>query len=55
MDPVAASAQSIQAVNEILQNAQQAVTQTAEKMMKVNVEMAVGAELGKGQGVDLTV
>jgi hypothetical protein len=51
---VSAAAQSIQAVNEIMQNAQQAAMRTAEKMVKVNVEMAVGAELGKGQGVDLT-
>ena len=52
MDPVSAAAQSIQAVNEILQNAQQAAIQTAEKMVKVNVEMAVGAEMGKGQTAD---
>ena len=51
---VSAAAQSIQAVNEIMQNAQLAAMQTAEKMIKVNMEMAVGAELGKGQGVDLT-
>jgi len=55
MDPVAATAQSIQAVNDVMQTAQQAVMQTAEKMMKVNVETAVGAELGKGQGIDLSV
>lgn len=55
MDPVAATAQSIQAVNDIMQNAQQAVMQTAEKMVKVSVQTAVGAELGKGQGVDLSV
>lgn len=54
MDPVSAAAQSIQAINEIMQNAQQATMQTAEKMIKVNMEIAVGAEIGKGQGIDLT-
>ena len=54
MDSVSAAAQSIQAVNDILQVANQATIEAAEKMMKVSVEMAVGAELGKGGGVDLS-
>ena len=55
MDPVSAAAQSIEAVNNILQTAQQASLETAEKMVKVSVEMSLGAELGKGAGVDLSV
>ena len=55
MDPVSAAARSIEAVNSVLQTATKATNDAAEKMMKVNVEMAVGAEAGKGQGVDLSV
>jgi hypothetical protein len=48
----AASARSIEAVNAILQTANQATIETAEKLMKVSVEMAVGAECGKGAAID---
>jgi hypothetical protein len=54
MDPVSAASRSIEAVNDILQVTNQAANDAAEKIMKVSVEMAVGAELGKGQGVDLS-
>jgi hypothetical protein len=52
MNPVAASASSIEAVNNILQTANQASIEAAEKLMKVSVEMAVGAECGKGGAID---
>ncbi|MBN1578016.1 MAG: hypothetical protein JW913_15760 [Chitinispirillaceae bacterium] len=48
----AASARSIEAVNAILQTANQAAIETAEKLMKVSIEMAVGAECGKGAAID---
>jgi hypothetical protein len=54
MDPVSAAAQSIEAVNNILQAAHQASIETAEKMVKVSVEMSLSAELGKGSLVDLS-
>ena len=54
MDPVSAAARSIEAVNDILQVANKATNDAAEKMMKVTVEMAVGSELGKGEGVDVS-
>ena len=54
MNPVSAAARSIEAVNDILQVANQATNEAAEKMMKVTVEMALGAELGKGEGVDFS-
>jgi hypothetical protein len=49
-----AAARSIEAVNAILQTASQASIEAAEKLMKVSVEMAVGAECGKGAAVDLS-
>jgi hypothetical protein len=54
MNPVATAAQSIDAVNEILQTANQANIEVAEKLMKVSVEMSLGAECGKGNAVDLS-
>jgi hypothetical protein len=44
---------SIDAVNRLLETATQAVIAQADRMMKVSVEMAVGAEAGKGQNIDL--
>ena len=56
MDSVSTASRSIEAVNDILQVASKATNDAAEKMMKVSVEMAVaGAELGKGQDIDLSV
>ena len=49
-----AAAGSIEAVNAILQAANQASIEAAEKLMMVSVEMAVGAECGKGAAVDLS-
>lgn len=53
MDPVSAS-NSIEAVNNIMQFANQATIQAAEKLMKVTVETAVGVESGKGGSVDVS-
>jgi hypothetical protein len=55
MDPVSTSnvSQSIEAVNQILQQANQQSTEMAEKLMKVGVEMSLAAEPGKGENVDL--
>lgn len=53
MDGVSSVSQSINAVNDMLQMAQAQTIKTAEKMMKVSVEMAVGLEQGKGQLLDL--
>jgi hypothetical protein len=56
MDGVSAAnvAQSVQDVSQILQMANAAVTKQADKLMKVSVEMAVGAaqEAGKGAILD---
>ena len=54
MDPVSASSQSIESVNQILQVANKATIEAAEKLMKVSIEMAVGAEFGKGLALDLS-
>lgn len=53
MDGVSAAAQSIEAVSSILQMANQASIETAEKLMKVSVEMSLSAETGKGAAIDL--
>lgn len=53
MDPVAVTARSIDAVNNVMENANKATLRAAEKIMKVTVETAVGAETGKGGAVDL--
>ena len=45
-------AQSIQAVNEILQAVTKESTDQAVKLMKATVETAVGKEVGKGNAVD---
>lgn len=55
MDPVSASSRSIEAVNTILQTTYQASIETAQKLMKVSVELSLGAELGKGAEIDITV
>lgn len=53
MSGVSNVAQSIDAVNQVLQAAQTKAMQTAEKMMKVNVAMTLGQETGKGNLIDL--
>lgn len=55
MSSVSAAAQSIKAVNDVLQMTTKKSMDVAEKMMKVTVADAVGAELGKGKSVDLSV
>ena len=54
MDGVSASAvsQSIEAINEVMMSAQQKVIEQAEKLVKVNAEMTLGAEPGKGANID---
>ncbi|MBD3345533.1 MAG: hypothetical protein GF401_10765 [Chitinivibrionales bacterium] len=54
MDGVSSVAQSVQALNQVLQSANKETVEMAEKMVKVNVEMALGAELGKGGSVDVS-
>ncbi len=53
MSSVSNIAQSADAVNQVLQMAQTMAIQTAEKIMKVNVAMALGQETGKGNLIDL--
>ena len=54
MNPAAVSARSIEAVNQILQMANAQSIEAAEKLMKVSVEMSLGAEVGKGAAVDVS-
>jgi len=44
----AQTARSVQAVNEVMQNATTKATEQAQKLVKVNAEMALGSEPGKG-------
>ncbi len=53
MNSVSNVAQSIDAVNQVMQAAQIKAIQTAEKMMKVNVAMTLGQEAGKGNLIDM--
>lgn len=53
MDPVSSVSQSIQSVNDLLKMTTTKSVDAAEKMMKVSVADAVGAEIGKGAAVDL--
>lgn len=55
MDPVLSAAQSIQTVNDILKMTTKKSMDMADKLMKVTVSEAVGAEIGKGQNVDLSI
>jgi hypothetical protein len=55
MNQVAAAARSIEAVNDVLQVANKATIEAAEKLMKVSIEMSLGAETGKGGAVDVSV
>lgn len=54
MDPVSSVAQSIQSINDLLKMTTTKSIDAAEKIMKVTVADAVGAEIGKGAAVDLT-
>jgi|GEM_PF-1464251 len=56
MDGVSAAqaAQSVDAVNRILQMAVKESTDMAEKLVKAAVEMSVGQEPGKGANIDVT-
>ncbi len=53
MDPVSSVAQSIQSVNDLLKVTTSKSMEAAEKIMKVTVADAVGAEIGKGAAIDL--
>lgn len=55
MDAVSSAhvSQSIEAVNQIMQQANQQSIEMAEKLMKVGVEMSLRAEPGKGENIDL--
>ena len=53
MDPVAAVAQSSEAIAQVLQMAVQSTTETAEKMMKASVEMSLSINPGIGQAIDM--
>jgi hypothetical protein len=52
MEAVSAISQSIEAMNQVLQMATQLSTETAEKMVKVNVEMSLAAQPGVGEVID---
>ena len=54
MNPATAAARSAEAVNQILQSANKASIEMAEKLMRVSVEISLGAECGKGSAVDLS-
>lgn len=54
MDPISAVSSSVEAVNKILQYANSASIENAEKLMKFTVETSVGKEVGKGEMVDIT-
>ncbi|MGD9200671.1 MAG: hypothetical protein PVI26_03830 [Chitinispirillia bacterium] len=45
--------QSIQAINQILENAQQKNLVLAQKLLQVNTEMKLGTESGKGELLDV--
>lgn len=53
MDGISSVSRSIDAVNQMMQTAQAKTIETAEKMMKMNVEMTLGSEQGKGQLLDI--
>lgn len=55
VDSVLSAAQSIQSVNDVLKMVTKKSMDMEEKLMKVTVSEAVGAETGKGQNVDLSV
>lgn len=54
MDPVSTVSASVEAVNKILQYANAATVETAEKLMKFTVETKIGKEEGKGELIDIT-
>jgi hypothetical protein len=52
MDAIAAVADSIQAVNNVLKAASQETINTAKKMLQVETEMKVGPGSGNGNTID---
>ncbi len=53
MNGVSAAAQSSQAMADLLKMMSSEQIETAEKLVKFNAEMKMGAEPGKGQSIDL--
>jgi len=47
-------AQSIEAVNQVLQNAQSQSIEHAEKLVKANAEISLASTPGKGGNIDVT-
>lgn len=54
MDPISAASQSIEAVTELLKDAQARNLDLAMKMIRVSTEIAVGVEYGKGDLIDVS-
>ncbi|HON10741.1 MAG TPA: hypothetical protein PLE24_07725 [Chitinispirillaceae bacterium] len=54
MDSVSAAASSIQAVNDMMRQANIEALKAAEKLLKYNVSVAVGVEMGKGDQLDVS-
>ncbi len=54
MGGVSNVASSIQAVNEMMMQANLDAMKAADKMMRYNVAVSVGQETGKGEQIDLT-
>jgi hypothetical protein len=54
MDPISATCQSIEAVTQLLKDAQARNLDLAMKMVRVSTEIAVGAEYGKGALIDVS-
>lgn len=52
MDAIAATQQSIQAVNNMMKQASQETIDAASKMIKVSTEMKVGPGSGNGNSID---
>ncbi|MBD3420552.1 MAG: hypothetical protein GF398_10580 [Chitinivibrionales bacterium] len=55
MDGVSSVAQSVQAMNQIMKTATEAGTEMAEKLVKVNAEMALGGPKIPGVGENIDV
>lgn len=53
MDGIQAVSGSIDAVNQVMKNMNKEVIDHSKKLLEVNVNMAVGAETGKGALIDM--
>jgi hypothetical protein len=52
MDAISSTCRSIEAVNQVLQQAQAKTLDVAKRMLQVNIEITVGKENGKGAAID---